>query len=708
VIDVKGGFLAPLPEAPLVEAEGWTETALAQGESVWTLNGALPSHGSFALRASFSPWGEDCWLLMPGAVYGGTRFTLLKDATYPSKAGPEFMVPWPPETVADIPRLSKEAGPSAIEILASSLTFPCAAVFDPGSRSGVIITFPLSSSLGLTGVKFEESEDRSHASLTLTFPGQRHSRYGFPELSTSLPGTERGWEGPLPASALASVGVRVFPCSSPTELIQGVSKLMRASAEGHEIAASLPFSEAKRLIEEHFNRDMWWDEAGLYRASEWDSNPYQTGWCSGIIAQYGLMMDPIEDATEPRCVRHLGEAFSAGMAECGLFYGKRSMTGWASDCHYDAEAMPWRAQATLTRRQGDALLYGLRALELLEHQDRAPIGWEKALRRSADALALLWERERQFGFMLHQEEGRTLQGGSASGAMIPGALAAGGLRWQDQRLMKAAEESAEDLCQRFLDRGFTCGGPSDAAQAPDSESAAALMESCSLLAEATGSEHWAQRGLQAARLFSTWTLASPFRFPDWTEFGKLGMNALGTVMANAQNTHCAPGICTHAGAGLLRLYRQTGEEWLATLCMQIARTLPQYISRSDRPIHDASGKPLPSGWINERVNINDWDNLLGGVFYAPCWPEVSFMITRCDLPGVYMDLTTGRIWALDHVEASWEGESLCLTNRTPFDAEVTALVDARQEPRLVPGWRLQKALVRSGERVLLNPAQFAP
>jgi len=73
--------------------------------------------------------------------------------------------------------------------------------------------------------------------------------------------------------------------------------------------------------------------------------------------------------------------------------------------------------------------------------------------------------------------------------------------------------------------------------------------------------------------------------PDCT-FGRLGMRTCGTVFANVQNKHNAPGICTLSGVSLLRLARATGNRQWLDLLADIAGAIPQFMSRRGRPIRD--------------------------------------------------------------------------------------------------------------------------
>jgi hypothetical protein len=124
------------------------------------------------------------------------------------------------------------------------------------------------------------------------------------------------------------------------------------------------------------------------------------------------------------------------------------------------------------------------------------------------------------------------------------------------------------------------------------------------------------------------------------------MFTTGTVYANTQNKHSAPGICTHSGASLFKLFRATGDRWLLELIRDIAHALPQHLSRADRPI----GPMLP-GWMNERVEMSDWCEPVGEIFHGSCWCETSLMLTYAEIPGLYVQPDTKLICAFDHVDA---------------------------------------------------------
>jgi hypothetical protein len=237
--------------------------------------------------------------------------------------------------------------------------------------------------------------------------------------------------------------------------------------------------------------------------------------------------------------------------------------------------------------------------------------------------------------------------------------------------------------------------------APDSESLAGLLESLVTLWEITSDDAWLPPARLAASQLSTWVMPYDYEFPAVSEFARLDVRSAGTVFANAQNKHSAPGICTHSGWALLRLFRATGEIGWLRLAARIARALPQCVSLPERPIFASDGRALPSGWLNERVNTSEWDNNLGGVFYGPCWCETSLLLTAAELPGVYAQRDAGITESFDVVTARWCGDELELHNPNSQAAQVRIAVEtaaAVSRANLEVGWvaKLPLIMVPSG------------
>lgn len=323
-----------------------------------------------------------------------------------------------------------------------------------------------------------------------------------------------------------------------------------------------------------------------------------------------------------------------GMTEQGLFFSKWNPMagGWTSEGWHFKDA-PHYENFALTRRQGDTLYYGLKMLAWLEARDGEEEWIEEAanLLKNAEILAELWKRNGEYGQHVDQFTGELKVGGSACGAIIPAGLALAADRFGRPDILDMACVIVRDYDARFLQKGVCTGGIGDALQVPDSESTAALLESAMALYRVTRSDEWLIVAKRAAEQGATWVMPYDYDYPEWTVFGQMRMKTNGTVFANVQNKHSAPGICTHSGISLAELSEATGDPLYRSLFDDIAIAIPQHVSTAERPILTKEPeKYLPSGWICERVNTSDWDDNLGGVFYGSCWCEISMLLTYAE------------------------------------------------------------------------------
>ncbi len=348
-------------------------------------------------------------------------------------------------------------------------------------------------------------------------------------------------------------------------------------------------------------------------------------------------------------------------------------------------------------------------LEQLQPNEEIPEQWLTATKRLADAFVKLWRQYKDFGQWVHTGTGKLLVGGSAAGAIVPAGLALCAEYFREPDYAAIALESAESYYDRFTAKGITTGGPGEILQCPDSESAFALLESYVVLLESTGDRRWARRAEEAADQAMSWCVSYDFGFPPASTFGKLGIRTLGSVIANVQNKHSAPGICTLSGDSLLKLYRATGQFKYLELLRDIAAQLPQYLSTEERPIRGWDGFDLPPGYMSERVNMSDWEGseCVGEVLPLSCWCEVSMMLSYAELPGVYVDKTQGRIVVLDGVDCLWDedGEGRWLSLSNPHAATITVKLLAEEDgDRLIP---LGACPTLKWRRVELAPGETA-
>lgn len=163
-------------------------------------------------------------------------------------------------------------------------------------------------------------------------------------------------------------------------------------------------------------------------------------------------------------------------------------------------------------------------------------------------------------------------------------------------------------------------------------------------------------------------------------FAKAGIRTTGSVYANTQNKHSAPGLCTLSGLGLLKLFRATGDRFHLDLLRDIAHGLPQYLPHPLKPIGDA--KP---GHMCERVNMTDWEGpeRIGETLRMTTWAETSLMLTTIEIPGLYVRPDLSLVVAFDHIMAEVVADGpkelvVKVTNPTSLSAAVRVFSEDAQ------------------------------
>src|SRR6185312_3403216 len=315
---------------------------------------------------------------------------------------------------------------------------------------------------------------------------------------------------PAGATVTLRARVAVFDCASIGELVERLFALRKTLTGPTARPHTLPFSAAFAAHEARVNARFVAKQGFLaVGARESAYSTWQTGWCGGLAATLPLLAAG-DKRSHARALQTIAFALE-GQAPSGFFHGVSDGKTWYDD-GFTAPLPPplggaWPPPAPpyqhprwhLVRRTADALALLVRQLTLLGRQAaaggrEAPApadpDWTKSARRAAEALARLWERHRQFGQFVDVETGELVVGGSSSAGLAPAALALAAATLKEPRYLKIAEESALYFFERFVAVGLTCGGPGDALQCPDSESAAALLESFVTLYEATRERAW--------------------------------------------------------------------------------------------------------------------------------------------------------------------------------------------------------------------------
>ena len=196
--------------------------------------------------------------------------------------------------------------------------------------------------------------------------------------------------------------------------------------------------------------------------------------------------------------------------------------------------------------------------------------------------------------------------------------------------------------------GLTCGGPGDVLQAPDSQSAAALLDSFVTLYEATRDRVWIDRARAAAHLLAQ--LGDRVRRARGRAAGAAGrgVRATGAVFWSAGSGRGSPGYVLSSGDALLRLYRATGDVDAARAAAR-HRPQPGAVSAARR----TSGKPrrrrrrdllrarTTGRWLEPGDSVVPAD----GVF------DAIGLLSYTEVPGIYVRPDTGFVFVFDHVTA---------------------------------------------------------
>lgn len=640
--------------------------------------------GNVAVSLAIQNWSAGNYVLMPAAAYDGNRFRVVPVHYPPFIHEEDGVGATMPVTITDVPHLRQGSGHSQIHLRSGDMSTPCIGFQSPSRQKGFLLLFEHVTAFGYTGVKLIESEDRAAAAIELEAPAVRQSKYTMAD--SHSPSDDAGASFLSGDTVTLRFRIVLFDCVDVPALFDAFFEHRKDMCGSYDMAHGLPLSAAYGIIEKKFNESQFNEEFGYYMLSAGGQGSafgdWQAGWCGGGMSSLALLYDGSPLSRE-RANRTMDAVFGALQNENGFILPIFSGGVPLGDdfCHQD------RAGVLLIRKDADVLAFASRHILLLRRRgEPVPQRWLKGLAMLADVFARLWERHGQFGQFVDIGTEEILIGGTASGSMAPGGLALASAVLGEDRYLRVACQSAEYYYENYVAKGLLNGGPGEILQNADSESASNMLESFMILYDTTANMEWLPMAEDAARICASWCVSYDFAFPAGSAFGQLGMRTLGSVYANVQNKHSAPGFCTVSGASLLRLFRATGDRRYLELCRETAHNVTQYLSREDRPIaswHD--GRPLPAGWMCERVNMCDWEGKenIGNVFCGGCWCEVSCLLSYAEIPGIWLFTDTGEAVVIDHVDVTVSDAGDCwqllVRNPTAFDAEIKLLCERRQD-----------------------------
>ena len=559
---------------------------------------------------------KEDFVFMPACCYAGNQFKVLKKKYPPMFTPAEASVDM--ETViTDVPRLNED-GSGCIEVTTGDVAVPCIGVFSKERRKGFLL-FTVQEINGRNlGLAYEQGK------MILTYPAKRtevYTRFKMHENKDEFKDAYKYEEAEIPYRFLE------FECADIERFYEVFFENRKIMGMDCSLPKVLSGEEQLKIQIDKYNKYNWRENGEFYGCGvdEGKYSVWQPGWVGGAMSTYTLLKLGGELEKE-RSVKTLYHLFRFQGAS-GLFYG-----GCDKDLvkYSDGFDTPGTENWCMIRKSADILFFVLRQFELM---DEVPAVMEEGIRRCADAFVKLWKEYGQLGQFVDAESGEIAAGGSASGTIASAGLVLAARYFKEETYLTAAEEIAEYYYNGYVKKGYTTGGPGEILQCPDSESAFGLLESLVWLYEETKKEKYLEYAKYTAYLCSSWVVSYNYKFPAESEFGKLDMKTVGSVFANIQNKHSAPGICTLSGTSLRKLYEWTGNKKFLEMYREITETISQYMSTEERPVHAIDGRALPAGFMCERVNMSDWEtkSWVGGLFYGSCWCEVSNLLVLAEM-----------------------------------------------------------------------------
>lgn len=559
----------------------------------------------FSLAVEFPEWEQDAYILLPACAYNANRFKRRK-TTYPPVYTPEECGVDPAPVITGVPALNPD-GSGKIEVTSGDMSVPCFGVFFPHKKQAFFAFTEQACKGKNIGFQVESGK------LTLQFPVIRSQCYRM--CRTDEPSTDTGILAAEGESITEKVLLKEFACAD----IPGFFELFfqnRRCLLSDAPANSRYSQELWDTMETHMNRDNF---SGEYYAEM--SKMWQCGWVGGGMSSLPLLKHG--DAISQKRAAQTLDYLTSKISPMGFFYPTIINGVIYGDCGGKGHM----EHAVLTRKNGDALYFLFKHFAVTTPKDT----WVAAAKACADAFVRLYTRYQDFGQFINTETGEMIFGGTTSGASMIGALVMAGRYFDDNNYLCVAQQAGEKYYRNFVARGLTYGGPGEALCAPDSESCYAMVESMVLLYEATGEEKWLRYAQDSLHLLSSWVMPYSYVFPAGCEFARKKLNTVGSVFANVQNKHSAPGLCTASGDAIYKLYRYTGNQAYLNLLRDIVFCLPQFVSTEENPIFswDQPPRKLLPGCICERINTSDWEGnaYIGGVFDVSCWCETAVLLT---------------------------------------------------------------------------------
>ena len=563
----------------------------------------------FSLSVEFDNWEENTYIFLPACAYDANRFEKIK-CQYPPMYRKEDCKKDASPKISDVPALNPDFS-GKIEVTSGDLSVPCFGAFFQSEKKAFFIFTEQSCKGKNLGFSVEREK------IMVQFPAIRSKCYRM--CRTNEPSNDSGISVKKGEHISSRVSIKEFDCNSIPAFFELFFQNRKCLLSNHR-AQNTYTKDLWDVMENHMNYDNFSGEYYSEMSKKW-----QCGWVGGGMSSLPLLIYG-NSLSKQRSIQTI-DFLTSNVAPTGFFYSM-IVDQTVLDDGFGSEHMKHSA---LVRKLGDALYFLFKHFDVIDPKET----WISVAKNCSDAFVKLYEEHGDFGQFINVETGEIIFGKTTSGASVISALVRAWLYFGDIKYLNIAKLAGEQYYTDYVARGLTYGGPGEALCAPDSESAYAMVESMILLYEAEKEEKWLRYAKDSLHLFSSWVMPYSYIFPKGSEFERLNINTVGSVFANIQNKHSAPGICTASGDAIYKLYKYTNNAKYLELLKDIVFFIPQCVSREERPIFSWNHPPkkLSSGWICERVNTSDWEgpSSIGGVFAFSCWCETSILLSFSEL-----------------------------------------------------------------------------
>ncbi len=561
------------------------------------------------------PWkhGENCFTLIPAVYYDGN-------------VQPD---------IYDIPILRLPDRPK-FSVSLSAAAFP--AVLTKTETSGKNFEISHKTEAGWNGVEL----DAEHETLTFFAPAKEEKKYkhkSFENLSRT-PYTLQ------PKTAITfRLSITDFSCKNTTDLFDFYwNNTIRS--ELHPAKNTPKISEEKGckivrdwIFERHCVRNSAGNPMILNAFTDLEGSfPYKNstpgwniliGWCSGPMTALPLLK--FGGKYHDFAMEYLDFLSENGNSPCGIKYPVFDGNAWLDDKH-------WYYQPPLhdhCRMYSDYIYYLGRAIRFEKENGTTHENWEKDFKNGIDIILDIWKKNNSFKtyWNIFGDTVKVYGEESGAGAFPALALSEGIYHFpHNEELRTAFKEVCKNLYNKCINTGRCNAGPADIKGADDSESCAALCNALVIAYQIFKEDELLKMAIDAAKLFSSWVVSYIPPFPQ----GSLNesLNVCGGVIANVQNHHIGPGICTNSARFIFDLGEITKDSRWKELYYNIKNAAINCITTFDGEFYDSSPElPFYKGMLTEQINISDTLHPSGEAWrVSACWPSTGILLNWFDNP----------------------------------------------------------------------------